>query len=89
MIKRNMTLQNLRFSCGFRPLYVAEQLGITYVQWHNLEEGKYNLDKLKREKIHKLFKVSYSVLLEIENNTLERGKYGAVNKKRPSQKVEN
>ncbi len=50
-----MTLKQMRIESGLKSYKVAEILGITRQQFHNLEIGKYKMDKLKIEKLSKVY----------------------------------
>lgn len=50
-----MTPQELRKISGLKAYKIAEILGISRVQLHNLENGKYKLDKLKIEKLCEVY----------------------------------
>ncbi|WP_097025394.1 helix-turn-helix domain-containing protein [Clostridium peptidivorans] len=50
-----MTLKELRQESGLKAYKVAELLGVSRVQLNNLEKGKYKMDRLKIEKLSKVY----------------------------------
>ncbi|EPS56393.1 TPA: helix-turn-helix transcriptional regulator [Clostridium botulinum] len=50
-----MTLKDLRIESGLKAYKVAELLDISRAQLNNLEKGKYKMDKLKIEKLSKVY----------------------------------
>ncbi|MDS1005326.1 helix-turn-helix transcriptional regulator [Clostridium sporogenes] len=60
-----MTLKDLRIESGLKARKVAEYLGISRTQLYNLEKGKYKLDKLKLEKLCKVYCKDIEELLSI------------------------
>lgn len=63
-----MSLAELRDESGLKAKKIAEWLGITYRQYHNIECGQAKLDKLKAEKLSEIFHLSTS---EIKNSWKE------------------
>ncbi|EJP6471411.1 helix-turn-helix domain-containing protein [Clostridium botulinum] len=62
-----MTLKDLRIESGLKARKVAEHLGISRTHLYNLEKGKYKLDKLKIEKLCKVYCKDIEELLSITN----------------------
>lgn len=50
-----MNLKQLRKESGIKAYKVAEKLDISRVQFNNIENGKYKLDKLKIEKLSEVY----------------------------------
>ncbi|NRT71403.1 helix-turn-helix domain-containing protein [Clostridium beijerinckii] len=50
-----MNLKQLREESGIKAYKIAEKLDISRVQFSNIENGKYKLDKLKIEKLSELY----------------------------------
>lgn len=50
-----MELKELRIQSGLKAYKVAEYLGITRQQLNNIEKGVCKIDKLKQEKLSKLY----------------------------------
>ncbi|MFV3013610.1 helix-turn-helix domain-containing protein [Clostridium botulinum] len=60
-----MTLKDLRIESGLKARKVAEYLGVSRTQLYNLEKGKCKLDKLKLEKLCKVYCKDIEELLSI------------------------
>ncbi|KEI75924.1 helix-turn-helix domain-containing protein [Clostridium botulinum] len=60
-----MTLKDLRIESGLKAYKIAECLGISRTQLYNLEKGKYKIDKLKLEKLCKVYCKDIEELLSI------------------------
>lgn len=58
-----MTLKEFRYISGLKSRKIAEILGISRVQLNNLEKGIYKLDKLKIEKLCKVYNVNENKIL--------------------------
>lgn len=50
-----MNLKQLREESGIKAYKIAEKLDISRVQFSNIENGKYKLDKLKIEKLSEVY----------------------------------
>lgn len=50
-----MGLKEYRLESGLKAYKVAEHLGISRKQLNNIERGLYGIDKLKEEKLSKLY----------------------------------
>lgn len=53
-----MSFEQLRKENGIKVYKIAEKLDISRVQFNNLENGIYNLDMLKIEKLSEIYRKS-------------------------------
>lgn len=59
-----MTLKDLRKEKGILARKIAEHLGISYRQYHRIENGKAKLDKLKIEKLSQIHEINVTQIEE-------------------------